>query len=299
MPDSVPPFGWGPAAFDEWDLDTLLSGEAADPPPALRQVADALSALRAAPAPAELRGEATIVAEFRALAEFRAPGPGRAQRTGGQAHTLVLPAVPCDARPRQGARHRSRRGARPVSWRMGMLMGAAAAAVIVTLVAFAGSLPGPIKDFTHTTSSSSAARPTVNGSGSQSVTARSASPVAVAPSHPAARHPDVAPSPAGGTLCREYFGRLWHLAPRAGWSAESAIFRQLSSMAGGPANVRRYCARYLDGMSPHGYPWSSGGIAPDQGGQGSTNPGPGGQGNDGNGQPGAPSPPPTPAQPGA
>ena len=55
MPDSFPPPTWGPP-FDERNLYALLSGRLADPPSALRQVADALTALRAAPAAAELTG---------------------------------------------------------------------------------------------------------------------------------------------------------------------------------------------------------------------------------------------------
>ena len=60
MPDSLPPPGWGPAPFDERDLDAVLAGKTADVPVALRPVADALAALRAGPVAAELYGEVSL-----------------------------------------------------------------------------------------------------------------------------------------------------------------------------------------------------------------------------------------------
>src|SRR6185437_11465962 len=91
-PEGTPVFDWGPAPFGERDVDVLLSGDRGDTPPQLRQVADALAALRAAPAQAELSGEAAIMAEFSAAAELRAQGlSGTAAGANGQAHTLTLP----------------------------------------------------------------------------------------------------------------------------------------------------------------------------------------------------------------
>ena len=46
MPDSFPPPGWGPAPFDERDLDAVLAGKTADVPVALHPVVDVLAALR-------------------------------------------------------------------------------------------------------------------------------------------------------------------------------------------------------------------------------------------------------------
>ncbi len=109
MPDSFLPPTWGAPPFDERDLDALLSGEAVDIPVALRQVAEALTALRAAPTFAELRGEATIMAEFRALADFRAFGLRRASRADGLAHTLELPVAPSALALRRAPRHRGLR----------------------------------------------------------------------------------------------------------------------------------------------------------------------------------------------
>src|SRR5215469_1821349 len=105
MPDSPLPPWWGPAPFDERDLDAVLSGEAIDIPVALRPVADALAALQAAPMPAELRGQATIMAEFRALAEFRTTGLGQDRRAGVPAHTLVLSGPQERLRHRRAPRH--------------------------------------------------------------------------------------------------------------------------------------------------------------------------------------------------
>jgi hypothetical protein len=101
MPDSLLPPSWGPAPFDERDLDAVLSGETAEIHPALRPVADTLAVLRAAaPTPAELHGEAAVMAEYRALGLGQSDGP---------AQTLVLPAVPAGRPPRRAARHRARR----------------------------------------------------------------------------------------------------------------------------------------------------------------------------------------------
>src|SRR5215472_7821006 len=85
------PPGGGPVSFDERDLDAVLSGEPTDIPVVLRPVADVLAALQAAPTPAELGGQAVIMAEFRALAEFRAAGLAQNGRARDTAQTLVRP----------------------------------------------------------------------------------------------------------------------------------------------------------------------------------------------------------------
>ncbi len=293
MPDNTPPFGWGPASFDERDLEDLLSGRLADTPQALRQVADALMALRGAPTPAERRGEAVIMAEFGALAEFGAYG----QTAAGQAHTLVLPVPPrSGAQRRRGARHRSRRAGRPLSWRGGAFRGAAAAAVIVTFVAFSGS---PIKSLTHAQTSAPPATHSAAGHpGSQNVAAKSAVPVPPAPSHAVAKHPAPPQATDGRTLCRTWFGDFGHPQPHSKWGMEQALFWQISKLAGGPRQVFAYCAPFVKDMFPHGSQWfHDGGKAPDPGdngprpasggpasaGPGSGGPGSGGPGSGGNG----------------
>jgi hypothetical protein len=274
MPDNTPPFGWGPAPFDEWDLDNLLSGRRlADAPPALRQVADALIALCAAPAPAELAAEAAVMAEFSALAGFQPSGRGDASPAGVQAHTLVLPAPSPGVARKRGARHRysRRRASRPLNWRAATLLGVAATAAIVLIIAFRGILPGPVNSPAHT-SSPSAALPSASNSGSQNVAARSAVPVpSPSTSHPVPTHPATAKSPDGRTLCRTWFADFWHPQPSSRWTAERSLFGQISELAGGPGEVFGYCRPYLQDMLSHRNPWfRDGGPGSHQGGQGDT-----------------------------
>lgn len=310
MPVNTPPFGWGPASFDERDLDNLLSGRLAETPPALRQVADALVALRAAPAPAELAGEAAIMAEFSALAEFQPSGLGDAAHAGGQSHTLVLPVTPPGAARKGGARHRGsrRRTSRPLNWRAATLIGVAAAAAIVMIIALGGILPSPGKSPGHT-SSPSAAQPLVGSSGSQNVAAKSAAPVRPSPSHRPATHPATAQSPQGRALCRTWFADFGHPQPHSKWAAEWSLFNRISKLAGGSWNVFGYCRPVVQDMFPHRNPWfyngdqgsrqdaqgdnGSGNTGSDSGGSGisgasdsgSSGTGPGNGNSNGNGKP--------------
>lgn len=66
MSDSQPSNG-GPSLYDGWDLEGLLSGKHARVAEGMRPVAGALAALRAAPVPAELAGEAVARAMFRQI----------------------------------------------------------------------------------------------------------------------------------------------------------------------------------------------------------------------------------------
>ncbi|WP_300609999.1 hypothetical protein [Trebonia sp.] len=259
MPDSFLPPAWGTPPFDDWDLDALLSGEAADIPVALRQVAEALTALRAAPTFAELRGEATIMAEFRALAEFRAFGLREASGPGGLARTLELPVAPSALAPRPAARHRGRRRrtARLLSRPAAVVMGAAAAAVIVAAVTLAVvDMPGHDHHLVLSSATSSAgAHPSSHGSTSPNLAARGATP---APTPTPT--PTPGPSPKQSTarrLCTEYYGNFVHPQPQSEWYAEFAIFQQLSERAGSPYRVLSYCKPYIASLFPHGYPWAS------------------------------------------
>lgn len=234
---------WGPPPFEERDLDALLSGYTADVPPGLRQVADALAALRAGPARAELRGEAAIMAEFSA-------------QSGGQEHTLVLPlTVPDDVRRRQ-ARHRVRRPARPKSLRAGALMGAAAAAILVTVVVFSGGLPGSIEHLARTASPSASSH-AEHDSGSSNV--QSTGAAAEPASSPALAHkhsPLPSPSPQLKELCHTYFGYFAHSEPRSKWAAEFALFIRISKLVGGVDHVFADCGPYVQDLFPHGTPWN-------------------------------------------
>jgi hypothetical protein len=255
MPDSPLPPWWGPAPFDERDLDAVLSGETADVPVALRPVADALAALQAAPMPSELRGQAMIMAEFRALAEFRAAGLGKDGRIGDTRPTLVL-SVPREGPARRRApRHRARRRAAPVaSRRAGALIGAAATAIVLAAVVLAGNVSGPF----HRVGSSSASTPSaarnagenssspkVEGSASQEPTAR-----------PTAGGSPTTQQSKGSRLCHAVYDIVKDSGSSARGKQEmsslSSLLRQLSKLAGGSRQLPGYCAQFLGDLFPDG-----------------------------------------------
>lgn len=264
MPDSLLPPSWGPVPFDERDLDAVLSGETADIPDVLRPVAETLTALRAAPAAAELRGEPAAMAEFRAL------GLGRA----GRADTLEFPALLAGGSPRRAARHRARRRpGRAVSRRAGVLMSAAAVVLIAVIVAFSGNLPAPIERlarFVHPAATSSSAVHHA-GHGCTSAKHRGTGPATpVAPSVTSRATPSVRPvtpgpspssSAARGRLCQDAYRSL--LQPprsRSSWAADISLWQQLTKMAGGPTHVFRYCSPYLKAPFPGGFPHGAPGV---------------------------------------
>jgi hypothetical protein len=275
MPDrfSSPPPPWGPQPFDDRDLDALLAGNIADVPVTLRPVADVLAALQAAPSPAELRGEATIRAEFRALAESRAlglnePATARASRAtpptvaNETTPTRELPALPG---PERAGRRRRRRGAKPgrlAGSRLGALLAAAAIVVIAVAVTYSGNLPGPVQRLAHIT----LAGPSVTHSGgavaSPGMDARSSS---VASDRSQSAEPDsgspapqVSPSasaaPDKKALCGALLTDLEHPVPGQAKWWQTPEFKQLSIMAGGPGRVSGYCGKVWAEQDPHDYP---------------------------------------------
>ena len=252
MPDSPLPPGWGPAPFDERDLDAVLSGETTDVPVALRPVADALAALQAAPMPGELRGQAIIMAEFRALAEFRAAGLAQDGRTGDLAPTLVL-SVPREGPARKRApRHRARRRAAPAATRrVGTLIGAAATAVVLAAVVLAGYVPGPFHRLAIPSSSSqsdarhagvNSSSPKVEGSAS-----KESKPTAP-PTASGAATPHQAEA---SRLCHNFYAFFRHPS-RSAVKHEISLFNQLSNLAGGSYRVPDYCAPWVGDLFPDG-----------------------------------------------
>lgn len=256
MPDSPLPPGWGPAPFDERDLDAVLSGETTDVPVALRPVADALAALQAAPMPAELRGQAIIMAEFRALAEFRAAGQAQDGRTGDLAQTLVL-SVPREGPARRRApRHRARRRAAPAAtWRVGTLIGAAATAVVLAAVVLAGYVPGPFHRLAIPSSSAPSAAQHAGGNSSSPKVEGSAT-----------KQPTKSPTASGAAtpqqaeaigLCNAASAFVKDPRHSVSWRQEASLLHQLQQLidlAGGVRQVRDYCTPYVGDLFPHGIP---------------------------------------------
>jgi len=249
MPDSPLPPWWGPAPFDERDLDAVLSGETTDIPVALRPVADALTALQATPMPAELRGQAMI------MAEFRAAGLGRDGRAGDTAPTLVLSVRREGAARRRAPRHRARRRAAPAgNWRVGTLIGAAATAVVLAAVVLAGNVPGPF----HRVGSSFASTPSVphqvGGNSSSPKVEGSASQQPTPPSTAGASATQQQSK--GSRLCHQVYDIVKDLGPsarsRQEMSSLPSLLHQLSNLAGGFRQVPGYCTQYLGDLFPDG-----------------------------------------------
>jgi len=255
MPDSLPPPGWGPAPFDERDLDAVLDGNTADVTVALRPVAEALAALRAGPAAAELYGEADAMAEFRSL------GLGQA---GRPATTMPLEALPAGAPARPGrrpARHRvrpaRRHPLRRAVLRPAVLSAAAAAAVIVVAVLVPGNFAGPLRVIAHMAS------PSAGASFPKSSTGRSTAPGVETTS--AGLETTSPPSPAQSTAspqsvlsnsCRAYYSYYQHPEGLSSWLTELSLWDQLTKLVGTDKRTKVYqdCAPYVKDLFPGGVP---------------------------------------------
>jgi hypothetical protein len=255
MPDSILPPWWGPAPFDEPDLDAVLSGETIDIPVALRPVADALAALQAAPMPAELRGQATIMAEFRALAEFRAAGLGQDRRATDPAQTLVLSGPQERLGHRRAPRHRARRRAAPASnWRPGTLIGAAATVVVLAAVVLAGYVPGPFHRGGTPSASTSSAAKYAGGNSSSPKGEGSASPEPTP--RPTIGGSATSQQAKASSLCNALYDLVKHPRLSANSKQELDLWNQLSMLADSshPSRVAVYCAPYVPDLFPHGIP---------------------------------------------
>jgi len=268
MPDSLLPIQ-GPASPRERDLDALLSGEVGYPTVVFGPVADALAALRAAPAPDELGGEAAARAAFRFFmlpatgpaggAALPAPlhqgtGPGHGH-PDGQASTVVLPMT-----PPAGPRHAR---PRPRSWPgRGQAVAAAcgvAAAVIVGVAALAGAFSGPAGQQAR-----AGHQPAVQASDTSSKHSTS-SVLGTATTRPTPRPSGSGHAASPKALCYEYMKFFTHPESPADWSHEAALGKQLSSLAGGRLHVMSYCARQLGTGSYPDFRYGQG--APVPGGQ--------------------------------
>jgi hypothetical protein len=267
MPDSQVPPIWGPA-YDERDLDALLSGGTGGTPVALQPVEGTLAALRAAATRRELSDEAVARAAFRAFVPVSPttgplPWAAGAEPAAVTSHTLVLP--PAGRRQQPAARHRHRRRTGRSARKPSIAVtAAAAAALIVVATAVTGALTGSIGEFTsfgrQPASASASARATGQSPGSEGVLVTGAArdrlptPQATVSVPPAPR-----PTPDPRSLCREYFGDFGHPGQDAG-AAWIALNGQLNKLAGGSFKIPGYCLHAL------GYPLAGkGGWPPDGG----------------------------------
>jgi hypothetical protein len=242
---------WGPASYDDRDLDAVLSGELAGLPEPLLPVAGALAALCAAPARAELAGEAAARAMFREHAAALPVERARpAAPAGGLLHRIP-PARAADDLPRprpHSHRHRrppGRLGGRRRWQAVALLGGGAAAAVAVA--AYAGVFSGPGSQHVaapgvavttaraQEPASGAAKPPILNGGGSKEP---SPSPTPSASGQPGASS---AQSDQAAALCREFFKLLTSSDARG--SAARDDYQRLAKMADGQSVVN-YCAGF-------------------------------------------------------
>ena len=282
MPENQLPPTWGPA-YDERDLDALLSGDTASLPEALLPLAGTLTALHARPAQDELAGEADARAVFRRFAQDAGSWAPGAEH-GTVPHTLVLHRPHEDRAQRHTPRHRRRHAGGGLHRPLTIVAGAAAAVVVVAGVALAGLLPGPIRHFSpfvHPPANPSAVAtgtaqasmtPSVDGSGSKAPVIR--------PTPLSSGNPVTTTNP--GALCREYYAFFQHPQPKSAWTGELAIWQKLDRLAKGPWQVYSFCLKYVG----FGF-WDNHGTtaSPPQG----SNPWPAGNaGSSGNGSAGQP-----------
>ena len=224
MPDSQVPPIWGPA-YDERDLDALLSGETGSTPVALQPVEGTLAALRGAATRRELADEAVARAAFRAFVPVSPttgplPWAAEAEPAAVTSHTLVLP--PADHRQQPAARHRHRRRTAKSARKPRIAVtGAAVAALIVVATAVTGALTGSIGELTsfgrQPASSSASARATGQSPASEGVQVTGAARDRIpTPKTTASAPPAPRPTPDPRSLCREYFGDFDHPAQDVG-----------------------------------------------------------------------------------
>ena len=269
MPDSLLSPGGGLESFDERDLDDVLAGKTADLPDGLRPIADFLAALGAGPSPVELYGEATAMAEFRAL------GLDQVEHPAGQAATLLLEPPPGGQRAGRPSRRHGRHRTRPErrgALRPAVLLSAAAAAVIVLAVLVTGNLAGFFGNTTQVASPSAA-------TSSAASTGHPAAPREETTS--AAKEPTASPSatysttPAqslASTTCWDYYSAYQNqgLSP---WVTQQSLWELLTKLAGSKSRVKvgQFCAPYVTGLFPGGIPAANRNQSPAQNGQGDQN----------------------------
>jgi hypothetical protein len=285
MPDSQVPPIWGPA-YDERDLDALLSGETRSTPVALQPVEGTLAALRGAATRRELADEAVARAAFRAFVPVSPttgplPWAAEAEPAAVTSHTLVLP--PADHRQQPAARHRHRRRTAKSARKPSIAVTGAAAALIVAATAVTGALTGSIGELTsfgrQPASASASARATGQSPDSQGVLVTGAARDRIPTPKPTVSAPPAPrPTPDPGSLCREYAAAFDHPGQesRAAWIT---LNRQLSTLAGGPAKIVGYCLHILGVQFAGKGEWPSvGGPVGGDGATGPANPANGGLG---------------------
>jgi hypothetical protein len=248
----------GHAPLEERDLDdAVLSGDTARVPAARQPAAAVMAALRAAPAPGELNGEAAARAAYRLFVLPESAWPAKAA-----ADPLIGPEAV--GRPHSHRRvSRSRwRGRRPA---VALLGAAAAASVVAVVCALAGSggsagTPGKRALDTHQ-GQAPVKQPVLDGGAtraptpSATATAAAARPAATVTAGPGQSRPRA--------LCQEWLSFSGHPGS-PDRPAERSLEKQLTALAGGKQLVF-YCYAQLTHSSRSGgppVPWPGPGGLP-------------------------------------
>jgi hypothetical protein len=255
---------WDPAPEEELDLDALLSGDAGRVPGALWPLARVLAALDAAPASAELDGEASARAAFLRYLPPDEHGLVPAVGLADDVRALLPPPGTADGRPRP---YRRRRRLPARGHRKAIALLGSAAAVVVGFAAFAGAFsghggqtgqPGRYLSATATAElGGSTKSPVLEGRATAEPTVRpKPTPTPSGTGQQATGPAATSATSATQELCREYLLFLGHPGP-----AEIRIVRQLIALAGTAVNVPVYCSAPF-GREPQIPPPSAAGGGP-------------------------------------
>jgi hypothetical protein len=196
------------------------------------------------------------MAEFRALAEFRAAGLAQGGRAGDTARTLVLSGPQERLGSRSAPRHRGRRRTTPAaSWRVGTLIGAAATVVVLAAVVLAGTVPGPFHRHVSPSASTSSPSRDAGGNSSSPKVQGSATPEPTRPPSPSS---SLTPQQAEAiSLCNVAYGFVKGPRHSVSWRQDTSLIQQLLQLidlAGGLGQVRGYCLPYVGDLFPTGIP---------------------------------------------
>jgi hypothetical protein len=237
----------GQAPIGERDLDdAVLSGDTARVPAALQPATAVMAALRAAPAPGELNGEAAARAAYRLFMLSESGWPSR---------SVADPLITAEAVGRPHSHRRVSRSQWRGRRRAAVLLGAAAAAAsvvaVVCALTFSGGPSGqPEQKALNPPASAapSSAGQRVLGGGAPRKQVPTAAATSAAPGSPAATAtagPGRASSPQA--LCQRWLSSSGHAGP-AGRPAEHSLEKELTALARGKQLVS-YCSAQLSHSS--------------------------------------------------
>jgi hypothetical protein len=249
----------GQAPIEERDLDdAMLSGDTARVPAARQPATAVMAALRAAPAPGELNGEAAARAAYRLFVL-----PESSWQAKAAADPLIAPEAVGRPHSHRRVSRRRWRGRRPAAALLGVAAAAASVVAVVWALTGSGGSTGTPKQKAlepHVTATSSSARQRVlEGGATPEQTPVPATTATGSGRGTSSAGPGQASTPQ--ELCREWVSFSEHPG-WAGRSAEHSLAKELTALAGGKQLVF-YCMAQLSHSPRPGDPHLPG---PDPGG---------------------------------